>query len=329
MSIDLRAEKPKKTAQELVTLLREEKGVTFSIMNEDEAASYLSERNNYLRTASYRKNYQKYLHTENKGKYINLDFAYLVELSTIDYHLRTILLRMCINIEHAMKVMLVETVSRADGEDGYQIIDDFIKECPSVLSDIAQKADAVFTKDLINKYFDICYVVDEGPILRTEVLSSNCPIWVFMEIIGFGMLTRFYEFCIKRGLLSGDQLPTNVLNPVRSLRNACAHNNCLLNNLGATSDTAPPEIISQFVAGLSDIPKVGRKKKLTCRPLLEIVCMLYAYKSIVSANIYNTGMQELKAFADGRMIKRIDYFSPNFLVTSSLEFLQKIIDNLI
>ena len=51
-----------------------------------------------------------------------------------------------------MKVMLVETVSRADGEDGYQIIDDFIKECPSVLSDIAQKADAVFTKDLINKY---------------------------------------------------------------------------------------------------------------------------------------------------------------------------------
>ena len=57
--------------------------------------------------------------------------------------------------------------------------------------------------------------------------------------------------------------------------------------------------------------------------------MLYAYKSIVSANIYNTGMQELKAFADGRMIKRIDYFSPNFLVTSSLEFLQKIIDNLI
>ena len=161
------------------------------------------------------------------------------------------------------------------------------------------------------------------------MLSSNCPIWVFMEIIGFGMLTRFYEFCIKRGLLSGDQLPTNVLNPVRSLRNACAHNNCLLNNMGATSATAPPEIISQFVAGLSDIPKVGRKKKLTCRPLLEIVCMLYAYKSIVSANIYNTGMQELKAFADGRMIKRIDYFSPNFLVTSSLEFLQKIIDNLI
>ena len=51
--------------------------------------------------------------------------------------------------------------------------------------------------------------------------------------------------------------------------------------------------------------------------------------SLTKGTLHNTGMQELKAFADGRMIKRIDYFSPNFLVTSSLEFLQKIIDNLI
>ena len=165
MSIDLRSEKPKKTAKELVYLLKEEKGVTFSVMNEDAAISYLSERNNYLRTASYRKNYQKYLHTESEGKYINLDFAYLAELSTIDYYLRSILLKMCINIEHAMKVLLVETVSQADSEDGYQIIDDFIREYPSVLTDIAQKADAVFTKDLINKYFDICYVIDDGPVI--------------------------------------------------------------------------------------------------------------------------------------------------------------------
>jgi abortive infection bacteriophage resistance protein len=329
LSINLRAEKPKKTAQELVTLLREEKGVTFSVMSEEAAINYLSKRNNYLRTASYRKNYPKYRQTENKGKYINLDFAYLVELSTIDHHLRTILLKMCINIEHAMKVMLVETVSQAEREDGYQIIDDFIRECPSVLSDIAKKADAVFTKDLINKYFDICYVIDEGSTLRTDVLKSNCPIWVFMEIIDFGMLTRFYQFCIKRGLLSSNQLPTKVLNPVRSLRNACAHNNCLLNNLEAASDTAPPEIISQFVASLSDIPKVGRKKKLSCRPILEIVSMLYAYKNVVSSGNYDTDMKELKVFADDRMMKNIVYFSSNLLVTSSLEFLQKTIDNLI
>ena len=329
MSINLRSEKPKKTAQELVTLLREEKGVSFSIMAEDDAVHYLSERNNYLRTASYRKNYQKYRQTDQKGKYINLDFAYLAELSTVDYYLRAILLKMCINIEHAMKVMLVETVSRTTGEDGYQIVDDFIKENPAVLSDIAQKADAVFTKDLINKYFDLCYIIEEGPFLRTGVLESNCPIWVFMEIIGFGTLTRFYNFSIKRGLLSDNLLPANVLNPVRSLRNACAHNNCLLNNLSAAADTAPPEIISQFVAGLSNTSQIERRKKLSCRPLFEIVSMLYAYKIVVSAKVYETGMNELRSFVDHRLMKHITYFSSNLLVTSSLEFLQKTVDNLV
>ena len=37
-----------------------------------EAIDYISKVNNYLRTASYRKNYRK----NHQGKYINLDFAY-------------------------------------------------------------------------------------------------------------------------------------------------------------------------------------------------------------------------------------------------------------
>lgn len=328
MSNDIRVDKPKKTAQELVQLLKQEKGVVFSVMDEETAADYLAQRNNYLRTASYRKNYPKYKQTEKVGKYINLDFAYLAELSTIDYHFRAILLKMCINIEHAIKVLLVEKVSRKDGEDAYQIIDDFISTHPTVLEDVARKADGVFTKDLINKYFGICYVIEKDKTVRNEILDVNCPIWVFMEIIGFGVLTQFYEFCIKRGLLSGEELPINILNPVRSLRNACAHNNCLLNNLSATSDTAPPEILSQFVKDMDAVPVVGRKKKLTCRPIMEVVSLLFAYKKIVSPSVYASGINELKTFVNGRMVEHIDYFKSNLLVFSSLEFLQKIVDNL-
>lgn len=328
LSTSIRTEKPKKTAQELVKLLKEEKGVVFSVMNEETAAEYMAQRNNYLRTASYRKNYQKYIQTENIGKYINLDFAYLAELSTVDYHLRALLLKMCINIEHAIKVLLVETVSRADGEDGFQIIDDFITSYPNVLEDVANKADGVFTRDLINKYFDICYVIEPDKSVRNVVLKANCPIWVFMEIIDFGVLTRFYDFCINRGLLSEDVLPINILNPVRSLRNACAHNNCLLNNLSATSDTAPPEILSQFVKDIKNVPTVGRKKKLTCRPLMEIVSLLFAYKAITSPSVYESGLNELKSFVNGRMVEHADYFKSNLLVSSSLDFIRKIVDNL-
>ena len=52
--------KPKLTAKQLVTKMKVEKGISFSKFSEKHAEKYLFDINNYLRTASYRKNYQKY-----------------------------------------------------------------------------------------------------------------------------------------------------------------------------------------------------------------------------------------------------------------------------
>lgn len=101
-----RSEKPKHSAQELVCKMRDEKGIVFSLISEKEAEHYLSDINNFLRIASYRKNYEKNQAGKNKGKYRNLDFAYLVDLSSVDMHLRYMILKMTIDIEHALKVRL-------------------------------------------------------------------------------------------------------------------------------------------------------------------------------------------------------------------------------
>lgn len=45
-----------------------------------------------MKLASYRANYDK---RKSNGEYINLDFAYLRELSTIDMHLRYLICRCC------------------------------------------------------------------------------------------------------------------------------------------------------------------------------------------------------------------------------------------
>ena len=89
-----RSERPKHSARELVCKMRDERGITFSYITEQDAEHYLSDINNYLRIASYRKNYEKNQAGENKGKYQNLDFAYLVDLSAIDMHLRYLILKM-------------------------------------------------------------------------------------------------------------------------------------------------------------------------------------------------------------------------------------------
>ena len=51
-----RTAKPKQTSSELILKMKE-KGITFQWVDEEKAEEYLTERNNYFRTACYRKNY--------------------------------------------------------------------------------------------------------------------------------------------------------------------------------------------------------------------------------------------------------------------------------
>lgn len=84
-----------------------EKGITFEIISEDEAKDYLGRNNNYFKLSSYRKNYTKFPAGPRKGQYRDLDFAYLIELARIDVEVRHILLKMCLDIEHFLKVSLI------------------------------------------------------------------------------------------------------------------------------------------------------------------------------------------------------------------------------
>ena len=66
-----KTDKPKQTAPQLIAKMKS-KGITFKYTTEEKAAEYLTDKNNYLRTAAYRKNFQKYNNGSNIGKYINI-----------------------------------------------------------------------------------------------------------------------------------------------------------------------------------------------------------------------------------------------------------------
>ena len=44
----------------------------------------------------------------------------------MDMHLRNLVTRMCIDIEHDLKVLLLENLENDAGEDGYDIVDNFL-----------------------------------------------------------------------------------------------------------------------------------------------------------------------------------------------------------
>lgn len=67
-------------------------GIKFDIATEDQARDFLMQSNYFFKLKSFAKNYDKYNSGENKDKYINLDFAYLQELSRLDMLLRKLII---------------------------------------------------------------------------------------------------------------------------------------------------------------------------------------------------------------------------------------------
>lgn len=321
-----RIDKPKMTSKELVDKLRDEKGVTFKYVTEEKAEKYLARVNNYLRTAAYRKNYQKYLNGPSKDKYIDLDFSYLQELSIIDMHLRNLITKMCIDIEHDLKVLLLENLENDTTDDGYIIVDDFLNNNPYIVGKIEAASTSPFTGNLINKYFTIQKInnITTGK-KENKIVGFDCPAWVLMELLSFGDFIHFYEYYY--GLKGGMPIDISMINLVKSLRNGSAHNNCLIADLHPGSSTAPAAIY-RIIKTMPNINKNQRQKKLSCRSVLEFVSMLCVYDMVVSENVKVHRINELKELFDKRIREKKTFFKKNQLVTSTYDFVYKVIKNL-
>lgn len=314
------------TSKALVNKLRDEKGVSFKYVTEEKAEKYFIQVNNYLRTVAYRKNYQKYQNGVSKGKYIDLDFSYLQELSTIDMHLRNLITKMCIDIEHDLKVMLLKNLENDIGEDGYAIVDNFLSVNPYIVEKIEAASASPFTENLIHKYFNVQKIHNSQKGKKeNKIVAFDCPVWVLLELISFGDFIRFYEYYY--GIKGNMPISISVINLVKSLRNGCAHNNCIIADLNSGTSTAPAEIY-RIIKKMPDINKNQRQKKLSCRAVLEFVCMLCVYEEVVSEKVKKHRVEELKWLFGVRIKEKKEFFIKNQLITSTYDFSNKVIRNL-
>ena len=310
------------TSKDLIEHMKN-KGISFNIVDEKEAQKFLENNNYYLKLASYRENYEKRPITSKKrpGQYINLEFAYLKELSTIDMHLRYIILQMTLDIEHSLKVSLLNEIEHNDDEDGYHIIQKYLAREDSSEDRKSEKKDnglitlrkikahksSDYCKDLIEKYY------------------PYFPAWVFVELISFGELAHLCHFYNSMyGAHVGDRV---LLNSVRDIRNASAHSNCLINRLGSRDQTPHRSIVNR-IKKISSIRQVTRDNKLKNKFIYDFVCLLYAYNEFVkSDDIKKKRFEELKKFFEGRMLRNQEWFAGNTLIVSSYNFLKKVLDN--
>lgn len=186
----------------------EHKGVTFNLFTKEEALNYLKEKNSFFRLKSYCKNFD---FNEKNDKYVNLDFAYLVDLSTLDMYLRRIMIDLSLLIEHYLKIELSSAINLDDSEDGLSIVGSFFESNTQIKNMLYTNKSSLGSGEILNKYID------------------NMAYWHLIELLTFGQFTSFYRFYFNSRGIRNKKIA--YLNSVKSIRNASAHNVCLLNSI--------------------------------------------------------------------------------------------------
>ena len=223
-------------------------------------------------------------------------------------------MEMALNVEHFAKVNLLRHVSEDSNEDGYSIVDDYTENLSPeqrvrLNSKIETHKSSEYCGSLIEKY------------------NGQYPIWAFIEIISFGDFLYFYHYCAKKYSTNKRMMDNFFLMlAVKAIRNAAAHNNCIINDLlGHSADIG--KLNHAMLRSLSDCinSRQTRDTQLSKIRMQQIITLFYAHKVIVtSTGVHEHIAENLHGFAD-RLFKKHDYAACESL-QKSLAFIKSVVD---
>ena len=267
--IALSQSKPFLTVEQQIAHMKS-KGITFDLCSEAEAAAYLRDANNYLRTASYRKLYPRRSGGPRNGEYIGLDFEALRRLSSADRVLRSALREVCIDVEHFARVYLLER-AEMETEDGYSVVADYLTDLKSrdrsrITSSLNWRASSSNARDeyvgsLIARYHEEGY-----------------PLWVFLEAIEFGRFKDLWLYCARRWDDRNMLTEHYTLKSVAALRNAVCHNRCIVNGLSSHESATDYETPSTVLTSMNEHGmgnSRSRRQKMSNPRVSQIASALY------------------------------------------------------
>ena len=298
------------------------KGVSFDLCAREDAASYLAGANNLFRTSSYRKLFPVQDQGKRAGEYLGLDFGHLRALSSLDRKLRMCFLTITVDVEHFARIKLLRACE-LNGEDGYAVVIDYLAQANHKIrnhimgnmkgrSEEGEKFDE-YSGDLIAHY-----------------LGKRMPVWVFLEVVEFGALNSFYLFCAERWGDKEMRQEHYVLRSVQKLRNACAHNSCVLNGVARTTGEDTESDVNELITKSLNAHGMARSKTRRARlnnlRTEQMASALYASNKICTRE--ETRRRHAAALADLRRawLEESSLFAKNNVVTSFFEFFFKMVD---
>ena len=298
------------------------KNIKFECCSEQDAEIYLKENNNYYNVTSYKNNFVKYQCGELEGKYIDLDFAYLKDLAIIDHRVRLLFFKMIIDIEHYLKMRILNLIENIDIEDGYRSVNLYLdkdfndeKFPKKVHNSIFKKVGSEYYQKIFSKYD-----IDKDKKLE------NIPIWEFLEIITFGELVNFYDFFSKKYNLTKERKDIFILREIVKLRNAVAHNSCVLCDLDKKDNNYAPDFKIVEYLNSCGIGKETRDNKLSNSRIRQMTYTLYMFNEIITSNgVRKNVIDDINKLFYERIILHKEYYNNNELLKSIYTYFDKII----
>lgn len=268
--------------------------VHFEECSEREARIHLSEKTYFFKLKAFDKKFGR----DEQGRYSHLDFAYLKDVASIDFMIRRLVLQLTTDVEHALKVRFNSLLMRRTSEDGYSLVADFEKSQREYYKSKGKGYDlsssfkrSAYTAAVIEKY------------------GSRPPVWLLWETCSMNEVNAFYRFFLKRSGYRDTVFA--LLDGVRILRNAAAHNNCLL--------TAPAyevnrtevldRCLEELLSGRAPESRAAVMSLSSSDPLVhDLACVLCSHINLVSSNSLTTQARIASSDLSERILRHMDWY---------------------
>lgn len=294
--------KQKLTIEEQIDYMKY-KGITFNAIKESEAKKILSETNYYYKISVVRKLFKK----NYSNKYMFLDFSHLVDLSSTDMGIRYFLLQMVLDVEHSIKVQIINDLTNNPNVDPYLIVKQF------------KNRNSGFYKNTIERFERTAYRKD-----MYSKRGKNIPFWVLLEIMDMGGLILFLKFYGGKFKVTSDLNTTSgIALYAKNIRNCCAHSGSFIYNIYDPLTRIPsnPRIITYgTIMGIES-------NDVRFRKINDLVSLFYLHKIFCTNKLnerrFNEGQNLLERCEKNRM-----YYSSNEQLKKERKTFIKLLDYL-
>ena len=155
--------------------------------------------------------------------------------------------------------------SGSQNPETVRLFPDFFKRYPGIKTDIEKKKAASVCYDLITKY------------------ENDFALWNVVEVLSFGDFIKLYQVYYEK--YDDKSSFSKAIFPISLLRNAAAHNNCLLNSLARPYSVKikPNGKLTRIVSKIPGIGKRDLRSKMSNPIVHDFVLLIYIFDEIIES----------------------------------------------